>query len=69
MADGGSRKRGLDAAENSDEDEEDDMIGPMPAPPPKPKKKRGKCKIKYYCKISARSEIIPGICFHDPSYI
>ena len=50
MADEGSRKRGLEAAENSDEDEEDDMIGPMPAPPPKPKKKRGKCKIKYYCK-------------------
>ena len=44
MADDGSRKRGLDAAENSDEDEEDDMIGPMPAPPPKQKKKRGKCK-------------------------
>ncbi|XP_020615590.1 peptidylprolyl isomerase domain and WD repeat-containing protein 1-like isoform X1 [Orbicella faveolata] len=40
MADEGSRKRGLDAAENSDEDEEDDMIGPMPAPPPKLKKRR-----------------------------
>jgi len=50
MADEGSRKRGLDAAENSDEDEEDDMIGPMPAPPPKSKKKRGKCNIKQYCK-------------------
>ena len=66
MADEGSRKRGLDAAENSDEDEEDDMIGPMPAPPPKSKKKRGKCDIKHYCKslslhISYSSEIIPGI--------
>lgn len=51
MADEGSRKRGLDAAENSDEDEEDDMIGPMPAPPPKPKKRRGKFSIKHFCKV------------------
>lgn len=50
MADEGSRKRGLDTTDNSDEEEEDEMIGPMPAPPPKPKKKRGKCNIKHYCK-------------------
>lgn len=50
MADVESRKRGLDAADNSHEEEEDEMIGPMPAPPPKPKKKRGKCNIKHYCK-------------------
>ena len=42
MADKESRKRAKDSAENSaDEQEEDDMIGPMPAPPLKAKKRRG----------------------------
>lgn len=42
MADDETRKRGLDPAENvSDDEEEDDMIGPMPAPLPKAKKRRG----------------------------
>ncbi|PFX32217.1 peptidylprolyl isomerase domain and WD repeat-containing protein 1-like isoform X1 [Stylophora pistillata] len=41
MADKESRKRAKDSAENSaDEQEEDDMIGPMPAPPLKAKKRR-----------------------------
>lgn len=44
MADREGRKRGLDAADNSDEEEEDEMIGPMPAALPKPKKKRGNMK-------------------------
>ncbi|KAL9951874.1 hypothetical protein ACROYT_G044613 [Oculina patagonica] len=40
MADVADRKRGLEATDNSDEEEEDEMIGPMPAALPKPKKKR-----------------------------
>lgn len=35
------RKRGLEAADKSDDEEEDEMIGPMPVLPPKAKKKRG----------------------------
>lgn len=40
MADVVSRKRGLDTNDSGDEEDDDEVIGPLPAPAPKPKKKR-----------------------------
>ena len=47
MADVVSRKRGLDTNDSCDEEDDDEVIGPLPAPAPKPKKKRGNIRIKW----------------------